>query len=108
MAEDKQPSGAEQAFGDFAPAFVGYTDDVLFGQVWKRPQLSPKERSLITVAALTTGGNSEQLTYHLGLAKQNGASEEELIEAITHLAFYAGWPKAYSAMAVAKQVFRAR
>jgi 4-carboxymuconolactone decarboxylase len=108
MAEDKQPSGAEQAFGDFAPAFVGYTDDVLFGQVWKRPQLSPKERSLITVAALTTGGNSEQLTYHLGLAKQNGASEEELIEAITHLAFYAGWPKAYSAMAVAKQVFRTR
>jgi 4-carboxymuconolactone decarboxylase len=108
MPEDKQPSGAEQAFGDFAPAFVGYTDDVLFGQVWERPQLSPKERSLITVAALTTGGNSEQLTYHLGLAKKNGATEEELIEAITHLAFYAGWPKAYSAMAVAKQVFRAR
>jgi 4-carboxymuconolactone decarboxylase len=108
MPEDKQPSGAEQAFGDFAPAFVGYTDDVLFGQVWDRPQLSPKERSLITVAALTTGGSSEQLTYHLGLAKKNGATEEELIEAITHLAFYAGWPKAYSAMAVAKQVFRAR
>jgi 4-carboxymuconolactone decarboxylase len=108
MPEDKQPSGAEQAFGDFAPAFVGYTDDVLFGQVWERPQLSPKERSLITVAALTTGGNSEQLTYHLGLAKKNGATEEELIEAITHLAFYTGWPKAYSAMAVAKQVFRAR
>jgi 4-carboxymuconolactone decarboxylase len=108
MPEDKQPSGAEQAFGDFAPAFVGYTDDLLFGQVWMRPQLSPKERSLITVAALTAGGSSEQLTYHLGLAKKNGATEEELIEAITHLAFYAGWPKAFSAMAVAKQVFRAR
>ena len=106
MAEDKQPSGAEQAFGDFAPAFVGYTDDVLFGQVWKRPQLSPKERSLVTVAALTTSGNTEQLGYHLGLAKQNGTSESELIEAITHLAFYAGWPKAMSAMSVAKQVFR--
>jgi 4-carboxymuconolactone decarboxylase len=101
-----EPSGAQKAFGDFAPAFVGFTDDVLFGQVWTRPELSPKERSLITVATLTAGGNTEQLTFHLGLARQNGATEEELIEAITHLAFYAGWPKAMSAMAVAKQVFR--
>ncbi len=108
MADDtdrKEPSGAEKMFGDFAPALVGFTDDVLFGQVWTRPELSPKERSLVTVAALTTSGNTEQLGYHLGLAKQNGASEQELIEAITHLAFYAGWPKAMSAMAVAKQVF---
>jgi 4-carboxymuconolactone decarboxylase len=100
-----EPSGAEKAFGDFARAFVGFTDDVLFGQVWTRPQLSPKERSLITVAALTTGGNTEQLPYHLQFAKDNGATEEELIEAITHLAFYAGWPKAFSAMSVARQVF---
>jgi 4-carboxymuconolactone decarboxylase len=57
------------------------------------------------VAALTAGGNTEQLTFHLGLARQNGATETELIEVITHLAFYAGWPKAMSAMAVAKQVF---
>jgi 4-carboxymuconolactone decarboxylase len=106
MADNKEPSGAQKAFGGFAPAFVGFTDDVLFGQIWKRPQLSPKERSLVTVAALTTSGNPDQLVYHLGLAKQNGATEEELIEAITHLAFYAGWPKAYSAMAVARQVFR--
>jgi 4-carboxymuconolactone decarboxylase len=104
--EHNEPSGAEKMFGDFAPALVAYTDDVLFGQVWKRPQLSPKERSLITVAALTAGGNPDQLVYHLGLAKQNGATEEELIEVITHLAFYAGWPKAFTAMAVAKQVFR--
>src|SRR3954452_21553960 len=104
--DDKEPSGAEKLFGDFAPALVGFTDDVLFGQVWKRPQLSPKERSLVTVSALTTSGNPDQLVYHLGLAKENGATEEELIEAITHLAFYAGWPKAYSAMAVARQVFR--
>jgi 4-carboxymuconolactone decarboxylase len=101
-----EPSGAQKAFGDFAPAFVGFTDDVLFGQVWPRKELSPKERSLITVAALTAGGNTEQLTFHLGLARQNGATETELIEAITHLAFYVGWPKAMSAMAVAKQVFR--
>ena len=105
-AERREPSGAEKMFGDFAPALVHFTDDVLFGQAWKRPQLSPKERSLVTVAALTTGGNTEQLVFHLGLAKQNGATEDELIEAITHLAFYAGWPKAMAAMTVAKRVFR--
>jgi len=104
--QNNEPSGAERMFGDFAPALVHFTDDVLFGEAWRRPQLSPKERSLITVAALTTGGNTEQLVFHLGLAKQNGATEEELIEAITHLAFYAGWPKAMSAMTVAKRVFR--
>jgi 4-carboxymuconolactone decarboxylase len=106
MTEQNEPTGAQIMFGDFAPGLVGYTDDVLFGQVWKRPELSPKHRSLITVAALTTSGNTDQLVYHLGLAKQNGATETELIETITHLAFYAGWPKAMSAMAVAKQVFR--
>lgn len=93
-------------FGDFAPELVALTDGVLFGQVWGRPQLSSKERSLVTVAALTTSGNTDQLVFHLGLARKNGASEEELIEAITHLAFYAGWPKAMSAMSVAKRVFR--
>ncbi len=103
----EEPSGAEQMFGDFAPALVHFTDDVLFGAVWKRPQLSARDRSLITVAALTAGGNAEQLTFHLKYAKDNGATEAELIEAITHLAFYAGWPKAMSAMAVAKRVFRA-
>jgi 4-carboxymuconolactone decarboxylase len=106
MADNKESSGAEKMFGDFAPALVGFTDDVLFGQVWPRQELSPKDRSLVTVASLVTSGSTEQLVYHLGLARENGASEEELIEAITHLAFYAGWPKAMSAMAVAKRVFR--
>ncbi len=92
-------------FGDFAPALVGLTDDVLFGQVWEREELSPRDRSLVTVASLVTSGSTAQLTYHLGLAKQNGVTEAELIEAITHLAFYAGWPKAMSAMTVARQVF---
>ena len=92
-------------FGDFAPAFVGLTDDILFGQVWTRPELSPKERSLVTVAALTTLGNTDQLVFHLDFARQNGNTEAELIEAITHLAFYTGWPKAFAAMTVAKQVF---
>jgi 4-carboxymuconolactone decarboxylase len=105
-AQEQEPSGAEKMFGDFAPGLVHFTDDVLFGDAWKRPGLSPRDRSLITVAALLTGGNAEQLTFHLQFAKDNGATEEELIEAITHLAFYAGWPKAFSAMAVAKQIFR--
>jgi 4-carboxymuconolactone decarboxylase len=103
----KEQSGAAKTFGDFAPGLVGFTDDVLFGQVWARPELSPRDRSLVTVAALTAGGNAEQLTYHLGLARQNGVTETELIEAITHLAFYSGWPRAMSAMSVARQVFRA-
>ncbi len=101
----KEPSGAARQFGDFAPGLVGFTDDVLFGQVWTRPELSARDRSLVTVTALTTAGNTEQLTYHLRLARQNGVTEAELIEAITHLAFYAGWPRAMSAMTVAKQVF---
>jgi 4-carboxymuconolactone decarboxylase len=66
----REPSGAQKALGDFAPAFVGFTDDVLFGQVWTRPELTPKERSLITVAALTAGGNTEQLVFHLGLDRR--------------------------------------
>ena len=104
--DDKEASGAERVFGDFAPALVTYTDNVLFGEVWKRAELSPKERSLVTVAALTTMGNTDQLVFHVDFAKQNGATEDELIEAITHLAFYAGWPKAMAAMTVAKSVFR--
>jgi 4-carboxymuconolactone decarboxylase len=106
LSRPDEQSGAAKMFGDFAPGLVAFTDDVLFGQVWTRPGLSPRDRSLITVAALTTAGNTEQLTYHLGLARQNGITETELIEAITHLAFYAGWPKAMSAMAVARDVFR--
>ncbi|MEV6639577.1 carboxymuconolactone decarboxylase family protein [Amycolatopsis sp. NPDC051371] len=101
-----EPSGAAKLFSDFAPALVHFTDDVLFGELWKRTELTPKERSLVTVAALTTNGNTEQLVYHLGLAKDNGNTEAELIEAITHLAFYAGWPQAMAAMSVAKKVFR--
>jgi 4-carboxymuconolactone decarboxylase len=104
-AEEKTPSVAAQMFGDFAPALVGFTDDVVFGQVWTRPELSPRDRSLITVASLVAGGNTTQLVSHLALAKRNGLTETELIEAITHLAFYAGWPRAMSAMAVAREVF---
>ena len=105
MTETPEHTVARHPLADVAPALINYTQDLLFGQIWERPQLSKRDRSLITVACLTTGGNSEQLTFHLDLAKRNGVTEEELIESITHLAFYAGWPKAMSAVTVAKQVF---
>lgn len=108
MVDEKEPSGAQKMFGDFAPALVRYTDEVLFGEVWERSELSKRDRSLITVAALLTGANTEQLGYHLAFARQNGLTETELTEAITHLAFYAGWPKAMSAMSAAKQAFDTR
>ena len=103
--EPHEPSGAERMFGDFAPALVHFTDDILFGEMWSRTELSAKERSLVTVAALTTLGNTDQLVFHLDYAKQNGNTEAELIEAITHLAFYAGWPTASSAIAIARKAF---
>lgn len=105
MANSSEPSGAQKMFGNFAPALVRFTDDVLLGEAWVRPELSPRDRSLITVASLATRGSTYQLVHHLERAKDNGVSEQELIEAITRLAFYAGWPKAMSAMTVAKRVF---
>ena len=105
MSENER-SAVGRMFGDFAPRLVGYTDDVLFGQVWPSAELSARDRSLVTVTALVTSGATEQLTFHLTLARRNGVTEAELVEAITHLAFYAGWPKAMSAMAVAQQLFR--
>ncbi|MFD5755954.1 carboxymuconolactone decarboxylase family protein [Streptomyces sp. NPDC127044] len=107
MTEKTTRPGPRELFGDIAPALAGYSEDVLFGQAWKSPELSPRDRSLVTVAGLIAGGSSEQLTFHLPLALQNGVTEAELIETITHMAFYAGWPKAMSALTVAREVFRA-
>jgi len=102
-----EPTPAQRAIGDFAPKLVQLTDDILFGDVWKRTDLSPRDRSLITIASLLTSSSFEQLPNHLRLARQNGLTEAELKEAIIHLAFYAGWPKAMSAVQVAKTVFAA-
>ncbi len=106
MSEPKEQSAAQRMIGDFAPKLVELTDDVLFGDVWAREELSPRDRSLVTVAALIAGGNTEQLPGHLNRAKENGLSENELVEVITHLAFYSGWPKSMSAIRVAKEVFK--
>jgi 4-carboxymuconolactone decarboxylase len=89
-------TAAQKLIGDFAPKMVSLTDDVLFGDVWERAELAPRDRSLITVAALIANGNAEQLPGHLALARQNGLTETELKEVIIHLAFYAGWPRAMS------------
>jgi 4-carboxymuconolactone decarboxylase len=94
---------AQKLIGDFAPKMVSLTDDVLFGDVWERAELAPRDRSLITVAALIANGNTEQLPGHLALARQNGLTETELKEVITHLAIYAGWPRAMSAIAIANK-----
>jgi 4-carboxymuconolactone decarboxylase len=101
---NKEPSGAQKLIGDFAPKLVELTDE-RFGDVWARPELAPRDRSLITCAALITNGSTEQLRAHLGIAKTNGVTETELKEVIIHLAFYAGWPRAMSAIMVAKEVF---
>ena len=105
MSESQEQTPVQKLIGTFLPKMVSLTDEVLFGDIWERPELSKRDRSLITVAALIAGGNTEQLTGHLQRAKDNGLTETELKEVITHLAFYAGWPKAMSAITVAKRVF---
>jgi 4-carboxymuconolactone decarboxylase len=105
MTDEEKLTTAQRAIGDFAPKLVELTDDVLFGDVWERAELSKRDRSLVTVAALVAGGNTEQLRNHLLRAKANGLTETELKEAIIHLAFYAGWPRAMSAIQVAKAAF---
>src|SRR5579884_58916 len=100
-----EPSGAQKLIGDVAPKLAQLTDDVLFGDVWERPGLSKRDRSLVTVAALVALYRTNQLPFHLQRALENGVTRDELIEAITHLAFYAGWPNAMSAAQAAKDVF---
>ncbi|MFD7293036.1 carboxymuconolactone decarboxylase family protein [Streptomyces sp. NPDC059897] len=97
-------TGGKNAFGDFAPGMVHYTDRVLFDEVWEREGLSKRDRSLVTVAALTALGKMEQLQFHLGFARQNGVTGEELQEALLQLAFYAGWPNGMGATSVLKGI----
>ena len=101
----REPSAVQKMIGDFAPKLVDLTDRVLFGDVWERPELSKRDRSLVTVAALIALNRTEQLRFHLDKALENGLKKEELIEVITHLAFYSGWPNAMSAIMIAKELF---
>jgi len=101
-----QPTPAQRLIGDLSPKLVELTDNVLFGDVWERPQLSKRDRSLATVAALIALNRPDQLRSHLTRARENGVTQEELIETITHMAFYAGWPSAMTAISVAREVFQ--
>ncbi|WP_114194437.1 carboxymuconolactone decarboxylase family protein [Edaphovirga cremea] len=103
---EKKPSRAQQLMGDIAPKMAQLTDDVLYADIWERPQLSKRDRSLVTVSALVAMDRPDQLRSHLRLARQNGVTEEELVEAITQLAFYSGWPTAVTAISIAKEVFK--
>ncbi|UZF94694.1 carboxymuconolactone decarboxylase family protein [Bosea sp. NBC_00550] len=105
-ATAKPPSRAQQLMGDIAPKMAELTDNVLFGDIWERPGLAKRDRSLITVAALIALNRPEQLRSHIALARTNGVKEEEIVEAITQLAFYAGWPNAITAIGVARDVFK--
>jgi 4-carboxymuconolactone decarboxylase len=97
---------AREMFGDIAPKLLELTEKVLFGDIWERPNLSKRDRSLITVAALIALNRTQQLPFHLERALTNGLTKDELVEVITHMAFYSGWPTAVSAATIAKEVFK--
>ncbi len=100
----EEQSRAQQLMGDLAPKLAELTDEVLLGDVWTRPGLSPRDRSLVTVAALVALNRTDQLRSHLGRALDNGVTQDELAEMVTHLAFYAGWPCAISAVGTLREV----
>jgi 4-carboxymuconolactone decarboxylase len=99
---------AQKTLGDIAPKLAQLTDDVLFGDVWERPQLSKRDRGLITCAALVATGKTEQMSFHFPRAIENGVTQDELVEMITHLAFYVGWPSAVSAITRVREAFGAK
>ena len=101
---DKSNAGKDN-YGDIAAGLADYTDRVLFDDVWNRPGLSSRDRSLVTVATLVALYRTNELPFHLKKALENGVTKEEIVELITHLAFYAGWPVANTAVTIARTVF---
>ena len=99
------PNPMRAPWGDIAPHLTEVTDRVLFDDIWQRPGLSPRDRSLVTVSALVAGYRQNELPFHLRKALENGVTREEIIEVITHLAFYSGWPSASTALTIVRQVF---
>ena len=100
-----EPTNARRSFGDIAPHLAEITDKGLFGVVWENASLSPRDRSLVTVASLVSLYRVNELPFHLKRALENGMTREEIIAAITHLAFYAGWPPAMTALQIARKAF---
>jgi 4-carboxymuconolactone decarboxylase len=107
-SEAQRATRVEQQFGKVTPGLVQYTTDVLFRDLWLRPELAPRDRSLVTVSALVATGQVAQITYHLNRALDNGLTQEQAGEVVAHLAFYAGWPNAFSAAPVFKDVLEKR
>jgi 4-carboxymuconolactone decarboxylase len=107
-AEAKRATQVNNNFGQISPGLVQNTADLLFRDLWLRPALAPRDRSLVTVSALIASGQVAQITYHLNRAMDNGLTQPQASEVITHIAFYAGWPNAFSALPVAKEVFEKR
>ncbi len=107
-AEAKRTAAVEQNFGSVAPGVVRYTSKLLFGELWLRPALAPRDRSLVTVSALIACGQVAQITFHLNRAMDNGLTRAQASEVPTHLAFYVGWPNVFSALPIAKAVFDGR
>ncbi len=107
-AEESRAANVEQQFGKVARGVVQYTSDVLFNDLWLRPDLKPRDRSLVTISALIASGQVAQIPYHLNRAMDNGLTQEEASEVLTHLAFYVGWPRVFSALPIAKEVFEKR
>jgi 4-carboxymuconolactone decarboxylase len=107
-AEAQRATRVEQQFGAVVPGVVQYTTNILFRDLWLRPDLAPRDRSLVTVSALIASGQVAQIPYHLDRAMDNGLTQPQAAEAITHLAFYVGWPNVFSALPVAKEVFEKR
>jgi 4-carboxymuconolactone decarboxylase len=101
----EEPTNARKSIGDIAPHLAELTDKVLFGDVWTNPALSPRERSLVTLASLISLYRVNEIPFHVRKALENGVTREEIVGVITHLAFYAGWPPAMSALKIARQVF---
>jgi 4-carboxymuconolactone decarboxylase len=107
-AEKQRATQVSNNFGAVSPGLVENTTDLLFRDLWLRPALPPRDRSLVTVSALIANGQTGQITYHLGRAMDNGLTQEQASEVLTHIAFYAGWPCAFSALPVVKDVFEKR
>ena len=106
--ETQRATRVEQQFGAVASGIVQYTTDILFRDLWLRPDLAPRDRSLVTVSTLIASGQVAQMPYHLNRAMDNGLTQAQAAEVITHLAFYVGWPNAFSALPVAREVFEKR
>ncbi len=107
-AETQRATQVNNNFGDVSPGLVQNTTDLLFRDLWLRPALAPRDRSLVTVSSLIASGQVAQITYHLNRAMDNGLTKEQASEVVTHLAFYAGWPNAFSALPIVKEVFEKR